>query len=104
RVGRCGGRFGRCPRTDRSLHVQYRGGVSVVLVHGRCLTGAVWDLVAAGLRGRGRRGEVRELPRGSLLADTVAVQEVVDLLGEPVVVCGWSYGGMVITGLALGAS
>ena len=90
--------------TDKSLHVQYRGGVSVVLVHGRCLTGAVWDLVADGLRGRGRRVEVVELHRGSLLADTVAVQEVVDLLGEPVVVCGWSYGGMVITGLALGAS
>jgi pimeloyl-ACP methyl ester carboxylesterase len=78
--------------------------VSVVLVHGRCLTGSVWDLVANELRGRGRRVEVVELHRGSLLADTAAVQEVVDLLGEPVVVCGWSYGGMVITGLALGSS
>ena len=78
--------------------------MSVVLVHGRCLTGAVWDLVAGELRGRGRRVEVVELHRGSLLADTEAVQEVVDLLGEPVVACGWSYGGMVITGLTLGAS
>jgi pimeloyl-ACP methyl ester carboxylesterase len=57
-----------------------------------------------GLLGRGRRVEVVELHRGSLLADTAAVQEVVDRLGEPVVVCGWSYGGMVITGLTLGAS
>jgi pimeloyl-ACP methyl ester carboxylesterase len=48
--------------------------------------------------------EVVELHRGSLLADTEAVQEVVDLLGEHVVACGWSYGGMVITGLTLGAS
>lgn len=78
--------------------------MSVVLVHGRCLTGAVWDLVAGELRGRDRRVEVVELHRGSLLADTEAVQEVVDLLGEPVVACGWSYGGMVITGLTLGAS
>jgi len=85
-------------------NLQYRGGVSIVLVHGRCLTGAVWDLVAEGLRGRGRRVEVVELHRGSLLADTAAVQEVVDLLEEPVVVCGWSYGGMVITGLAVGPS
>ena len=73
-------------------------------MHGRCLTGAVWGLVADELRGRGRRVEVVELHRGSLLADTEAVQEVVDLLGEPVVVCGWSYGGMVITGLALRSS
>lgn len=29
------------------------------------------------------------------------MQELVDRLDEPVVVCGWSYGGMVITGLAL---
>jgi pimeloyl-ACP methyl ester carboxylesterase len=65
---------------------------------------AAWDLVADELRNRGRRVEVVALHRGSLLADTEAVQEVVDLLGEPVVVCGWSYGGMVITGLALGAS
>ena len=78
--------------------------MSIVLVHGMCATGVAWDLVANELRGRGRRVEVVELHRGSLLADTAAVQEVVDLLGEPVVVCGWSYGGMVITGLALGES
>jgi pimeloyl-ACP methyl ester carboxylesterase len=60
--------------------------------------------VADGLRDRGRRVEVVELHRGSLLADTAAVQEVVERLGEPVVACGWSYGGMVITGLTLGAS
>ena len=53
---------------------------------------------------RGRRVEVVELHRGSLLADTAAVQEVVERLGESVVACGWSYGGMVITGLTLGAS
>ena len=73
-------------------------------MHGRCVTGAVWDLVAGELRGRGRRVEVVELHRGSLLADTAAVQQVVDRLGEPLVVCGWSYGGMVITGLAPGGS
>ena len=87
---------------DGGEDLQYRGGMSIVLVHGRCVTGAVWDLVADELRGR--QVEVVELHRGSLLADTEAVQDVVDLHGEPIVVCGWSYGGMVITGLALGAS
>lgn len=78
--------------------------MSIVLVHGMCTTGVAWDLVADELRGRGRRAEIVELHRGSLMADTAAVQGVIDLLGEPVVVCGWSYGGMVITGLVLGES
>ena len=90
--------------TMKRRDLQYRGGVSIVLVHGRCVTGGAWDLVAGELRDRGRRVEVVELHRGSLLADTAAVQGVVDTLAEPVVVCGWSYGGMVITGLALDAS
>jgi pimeloyl-ACP methyl ester carboxylesterase len=41
------------------------------------------------------------LHRGSLAADTAAVQAVVDGIAGPVVVCGWSYGGVVITGLDL---
>ena len=42
-----------------------------------------------------------ELHRGSLPADTAAVQADVDALARdgPVVVCGHSYGGAVITGL-----
>jgi pimeloyl-ACP methyl ester carboxylesterase len=44
-----------------------------------------------------------ELHRGSLAGDTAAVQAAVDELGGSAVVCGWSYGGAVITGLDLGA-
>jgi pimeloyl-ACP methyl ester carboxylesterase len=44
-----------------------------------------------------------ELHRGSLAGDTAAVQAAVDELGGSAVVCGWSYGGAVITGLELGA-
>ncbi|MEV8527373.1 alpha/beta fold hydrolase [Streptomyces sp. NPDC052000] len=40
-----------------------------------------------------------ELHRGSLLADTEAVQAVVDAMEEPPLVLGHSYGGSVITGL-----
>ncbi len=43
--------------------------------------------------------EVPELHRGSLAADTAAVQAVVDALDEPPLVLGHSYGGSVITGL-----
>lgn len=40
-----------------------------------------------------------ELHRGSLAADTAAVQAVIDALPEPPVVLGHSYGGSVITGV-----
>jgi pimeloyl-ACP methyl ester carboxylesterase len=47
--------------------------------------------------------ETVELHRGTLAADTNAAQRTVDSLGPEVVACGWSYGGMVITGLKLPA-
>ena len=40
--------------------------MSIVLVHGMCATGAVWDLVADELRGRGRRVEVAARARTTL--------------------------------------
>lgn len=73
----------------------------VVLVHGAWVHASAWDAVAEDLRSRGHRVEAVELHRGTLEADTRAVQCVVDELGGSVTVCGWSYGGMVITGLHL---
>jgi pimeloyl-ACP methyl ester carboxylesterase len=55
------------------------------------------------LRDLGHHVEAVDLHRGSLAADTFAAQEVVDRFAGPVVACGWSYGGMVITGLELPA-
>lgn len=75
----------------------------VVLVHGAWVHATAWEAVAEDLRGRGHRVEAVELHRGTLDADTRAVQSVVDGLGGTVTVCGWSYGGMVITGLHLPA-
>ena len=74
----------------------------IVLVHGAWAGSWCWELVAPKLRERGHRVETVELHRGTLAADTTAAQEVVDGTTE-VVVCGHSYGGMVITGLELPA-
>ncbi|MFI5527281.1 alpha/beta hydrolase [Kitasatospora sp. NPDC051853] len=74
----------------------------VLLVHGAWHTGHAWDGVAAGLRARGVAVAVAELHRGSLAADIAAAEAALDRLpgGGPAVVCGHSYGGAVITGLA----
>jgi pimeloyl-ACP methyl ester carboxylesterase len=77
--------------------------VAVVLVHGSFVDSSAWEGVAGALRDGGTAVELVDLHRGSLAADTAAVQEVVDAVGGPVVLCGWSYGGMPITGTTLPA-
>ncbi|MFJ2414231.1 alpha/beta hydrolase [Streptomyces brevispora] len=72
---------------------------SVVLVHGLYHDPRHFDLVVRELRADGVEVAVPELHRGSLPADTEAVQAAVDAMGEPPVVLGHSYGGSVITGL-----
>jgi pimeloyl-ACP methyl ester carboxylesterase len=80
-----------------------------VLVHGGWVGGWYWSEVADRLRRAGHRVEVVEqLPSagtdpaalGGLAADAEAVRQVVERVGEPVVLVGHSYGGMVITELA----
>ncbi len=56
-------------------------------------------MVAGRLRTAGAEVVVPELHRGSLPADTAAVQSAVDALREPPLVLGHSYGGSVITGV-----
>ena len=72
----------------------------VVLVHGLYHCPEHFSEVAAGLRDAGLDVVVPELHRGSLGADTAAVQAAVDAWDEPPVVLGHSYGGSVITGLS----
>lgn len=76
----------------------------VLLVHGAWYTGRAWDGVAAGLRARGVPVAVAELHRGSLAADIGAAERALDEVGGhgPAVVCGHSYGGAVISGMAPG--
>ncbi|MCW2702075.1 MAG: putative esterase [Blastococcus sp.] len=80
-----------------------------VLVPGGFVGGWYWSEVADRLRKAGHRVEVIEqLPSagtdpaalGDLAADADAVRQAVERVGEPVVLVGHSYGGMVITELA----
>ncbi|MFJ7965651.1 alpha/beta hydrolase [Streptomyces sp. NPDC096324] len=70
-----------------------------VLVHGLYHQPEHFTRVAEGLRASGVDVLVPELHRGSLAADTAAVQAAVDRLTEPPLALGHSYGGSVITGL-----
>ncbi|WP_432043964.1 alpha/beta hydrolase [Streptomyces cadmiisoli] len=72
---------------------------AVVLVHGLYRCPEHFAAVAERLRMAGTEVAVPEPHRGSLLADTAAVQVVIDALPEPPIVLGHSYGGSVITGI-----
>lgn len=72
---------------------------AVVLVHGLYHRPEHFAVLAERLRTDGTEVAVPELHRGSLSADTAAVQAVIDELPEPPVVLGHSYGGSVITGV-----
>ncbi|MEU4920689.1 alpha/beta hydrolase [Streptomyces parvus] len=72
---------------------------TVVLVHGLYHRPEHSDAVARRLRSSGVEAVAPELHRGSLAADTEAVQAAVDVLHEPPLLLGHSYGGSVITGV-----
>lgn len=72
---------------------------TVVLVHGLYHRPEHFGPVAERLRSTGTEVAVPALHRGSLSADTAAVQAAVDSLREPPVLLGHSYGGSVITGV-----
>lgn len=71
----------------------------MVLVHGLYHRPEHFGGVAERLRDAGIEVVAPELHRGSLPADTAAVQAAVDSLAEPPLVLGHSYGGSVITGV-----
>jgi pimeloyl-ACP methyl ester carboxylesterase len=85
--------------------------VTVVLVHGGFLGAWVWVDVVSELEGRGLRAVALDLPSvasegggevGDLYADAEAVRRVLDQAGAPVLLCGHSAGGAVITEAAAG--
>ena len=80
-----------------------------VLVHGAFVGGSFWRETGALLEQEGHRVDVVEqLPSagpdpaslGDLQADVDVVRRAVEALGQPVVLVGHSYGGMVLTELA----
>lgn len=84
-----------------------RASASVVLVHGGFLGPWSWSDVATILSDRGIATAVPELPSmshdlGDLYADAAKVREVLDQHAPPVLVCGHSYGGAVVTEAAAG--
>jgi pimeloyl-ACP methyl ester carboxylesterase len=80
-------------------------GQPVLLVHGAWHGAWCWERVLGALRGRGVRSEAIDLPGhgdsveplGDLHGDADAVRSRLDAIGEPTVLVGHSYGGMVIT-------
>jgi pimeloyl-ACP methyl ester carboxylesterase len=72
---------------------------AVVLVHGLYHRPEHFAVVAERLQTAATEVVVPELHRGSLPADTAAVQAAIDALQEPPIVLGHSYGGSVITGV-----
>ncbi|TDD42940.1 alpha/beta fold hydrolase [Saccharopolyspora elongata] len=85
--------------------------MAVVLVHGSFLGPWSWRDVVADLEGVGIACSVADLPSGlggirdaagDLHDDAARVRELLDAATEPVVLCGHSYGGAVITEAAAG--
>ncbi len=75
---------------------------TVVLVHGAFHDGWVWELVRNALDERGVPNLAPDLPFSGLEDDASAVAKLLDAIDGPVVLCGWSYGGMVISRAASG--
>jgi pimeloyl-ACP methyl ester carboxylesterase len=79
--------------------------VTIVLVHGAWHGGWCWERVVPLLEGRGLTTRTVDLPSvgarpgagTDLSADAAAVERVVAEVSGPVVLCGHSYGGMVIS-------
>jgi pimeloyl-ACP methyl ester carboxylesterase len=73
----------------------------VLLVHGAWYRASLWSAVAQRLVALGIPVGIADLHRGSLAADVEAATSALDAIEttSPVIACGHSYGGTVITGL-----
>ena len=75
---------------------------TVVLVHGAFHDAWCWELVRRALDERGVPNLAPDLPFDGLDGDAKAVAALLDVIDGPVVLCGHSYGGMVISRAAAG--
>src|SRR5436309_3563583 len=71
---------------------------TVVLVHGGFVDGSGWRRVYDILSKDGYDVSVVQNPTLSLEDDVAATKRIIDAQGEPVILVGHSYGGVVITG------
>jgi pimeloyl-ACP methyl ester carboxylesterase len=77
---------------------------TVVLVHGAFAESASWNGVASRLLAEGYPVIAVANPLRGLKSDASYVASVIDSIKGPIILVGHSYGGMVITGAALGKS
>ena len=70
---------------------------TVVLVHGAWHGAWCWDGVVAALEARGVEVDAVELPLAGYAADSAEARAHIEAAGAGAVVCGHSYGGLVIT-------
>jgi len=80
------------PATPSSTH-----GITIVLVHGAWTNGSGWRSVHDRLVDRGYCVAVAQQPLTSFEADVAAVERVLAMRPDPVVLVGHCYGGAVIT-------
>ncbi|TQK50733.1 pimeloyl-ACP methyl ester carboxylesterase [Streptomyces sp. SLBN-118] len=76
---------------------------TIVLVHGLWTDESIWNEVTPILRGSGYWVNTVQLPLTSLVDDIAATRQALEQWPAPVVVAGWSYGGVVVTNAALQA-
>jgi pimeloyl-ACP methyl ester carboxylesterase len=76
----------------------------VVLVHGAWHGAWCWDKVVAELDRREVANTAVELPLSGFEDDVAAARAVIEAAGPGAVVCGHSYGGLVISAAAYGAT
>ena len=74
--------------------------MNIILVHGLWADGSSWSKVIPILQKEGHRVIAVQLALHSLADDVATVKRAIDLVGEPVILVGHSYGGEVITNAA----
>jgi pimeloyl-ACP methyl ester carboxylesterase len=74
----------------------------VVLVHGAWHGAWCWEGVVDALEQKGVEADAVELPLDSHAANVAAARAAIEAAGEGAVVCGHSYGGLVISNAASG--
>jgi pimeloyl-ACP methyl ester carboxylesterase len=104
-VASCNGGPANAAEEEAAPLVHGRPKPGILLVHGSFADALGWQQVTALLQQRGYTVVAVENPLTSLATDVATTQRAIAALAAkgPLVVVGHSYGGMVITGAAVGA-
>src|SRR6516162_548120 len=74
-----------------------QGAINIVLVHGAWPDGSSWSKVIPRLRERGSNVTAVQLPMTSIADEAATTARALALQNGPVLLVGYSYGGVVIT-------